>query len=491
METNQANNADLRETHAEALARAEIDRSVRLPVLFFFTNGLLWLLGSSLLAFVASMKLHNPDFLGDAAWLAYGRIHPASSNAFLYGWVFQAGLGAALWIMARLCRAPLTGIGVLLTAGHIWNIAVTIGVAAILLGEGTSFPWLDFPSFLWPVLLLTYAIMAGHLLVLFRARRSEEVFISQYYLLASALWFPWVYLTANLLLHVFPGAGVMGAAVNAWYVGSVLLLWAAPVGLGTAYYLIPKIVGKPIYSYQLALGGFWMLAILGGWSGAQSLKGGPLPAWIPAVSGTATIFLLIPMIAVAINFHRTMKGSHRLVNYSPTLRFAAFGAVAFNLLIVSSALLCLFSLGRVTQFTHVESGVHFIGLYSFFTMILFGAIYFIVPRLVQCEWRSGGWIRFHFWFSAYGSTAVVAMLILAGISQGIDQAKPYEGFRGSVEVSAAYLVGRSLGWVFIFLSNLMFFFHILLMVFRLGRRSGQATMLHDMEKELSAHGVNA
>jgi hypothetical protein len=82
-------------------------------------------------------------------------------------------------------------------------------------------------------------------------------------------------------------------------------------------------------------------------------------------------------------------------------------------------------------------------------------------------------------------------LFLAGASQGEYLADPYQGFRGAVELSSAYLVGKSLGWVLIFLSNLMFFFHMLLMVFRLGRRTSQPTLLHEREDGLSPHGANA
>ena len=47
-------------------ALAEIDASCRVPVLFFFISGLAWLLAGTVLALVASIKLHTPGFL--AGW---------------------------------------------------------------------------------------------------------------------------------------------------------------------------------------------------------------------------------------------------------------------------------------------------------------------------------------------------------------------------------------------------------------------------------------
>ena len=58
-----------------------------------------------------------------------------------------------------------------------------------------------------------------------------------------------------------------------------------------------------------------------------------------------------------------------------------------------------------------------LAVYGFFSMCMFGAIYFIVPRLVGCEWVSGRRIRFHFWYSTYGMIALVILHFLGGAWQ--------------------------------------------------------------------------
>ena len=464
----------------DAQQRAEIDGSLRVPVMFFVTSALLWLMASLVLGLLSSIKLHSPDFLGNCSWMNYGRLHPAHMNAFTYGWAFQAGLGVALWIMARLCRTPLKKSFILIVAGHFWNLAVMIGTVAIMLGFGTSMPYLDFPVGLWPIMFVAYSIIAGYMVVMFKSRRDGHIYISQWYFLAACFWFPWIFLTANVFIHHFPSAAVVGAAISSWFSGTLLMLWFVPVGLGVTYYLIPKIVGRPIYSYQLALAGFWGLALLGGWVGVQHYMGGPLPAWMPAVSGAAMIFLIIPMIAIGVNHHNTLKGNHELIQYSPTLRFVFFGCIGFNVFILLSAAISLFRFGKIFQFSHAELGAQMICLYAFFTMVMFGAIYYILPRLMGCEWRSGKWIRFHFWFSAYGTGAMVLSLVAGGLFQGQQGILHTESYVLSAEVSWGFLVGRSISWAFIILSNLMFLFHVFLMALRLGRRSGQATMIHPM-----------
>ena len=61
-----------------------IDASVRLPVLVLFGNAVHWLVVASLLAFVLSVKLIAPGFLGGISFLTYGRLAPMARDLFLY-----------------------------------------------------------------------------------------------------------------------------------------------------------------------------------------------------------------------------------------------------------------------------------------------------------------------------------------------------------------------------------------------------------------------
>ena len=50
----------------------------------------------------------------------------------------------------------------------------------------------------------------------------------------------------------------MGLSVE--QIHNALGLWFTPIGLAAGYYFIPKVIGRPIYSYYLSLFGFWALA---------------------------------------------------------------------------------------------------------------------------------------------------------------------------------------------------------------------------------------
>jgi len=458
--------------------RAAIDRSVRYPVLFFFTSAAGWLFVATFLGFASSLKLAAPELFDSCVLFSYGRLFPAHMDALIYGWAMQAGFGVMIWLMARLCRVEVKNAVTLVVAGHVWNIAVTIGVITVWCGYGTSMPWLDFPAYVWPMLFLSYAMISGSLMMMFRRRREGQIYVSQKYIFGAALWFPWIYATANLLLHHTGGSAVMDAGVNAWFMNNLIYFWFTPVALASAYYIIPKIVGRPIYSYQLARFGFWSLAILAGWTGFNRFLGGPFPSWMPAISGAAVILMLLPIGAVAINFIGTISDRSKLMHYSPALRFTAFGSFALITYGLLTAFASFFDVNRLLQFSFATVGFDIMAIYGFFSMMVFGAIYFIVPRITGCEWPSGKLIRFHFWYSSYGIITIVSFMLFAGLAQGgaIDN---WSGdFMDSVRRGKGYVVALSTAWALISMANLAFYYQLLLMFFGWGRKTDGPTLIH-------------
>ena len=106
--------------------RSSIDRSLRHPVMFFFTSGAAWLAVAIVLGLVASAKKHAPEFMNWCSWLDAGIVDAAHMSALVYGWGAQAAFGMIIWLMARLSRKECTNVCTILWAGHIWNLAVWV-----------------------------------------------------------------------------------------------------------------------------------------------------------------------------------------------------------------------------------------------------------------------------------------------------------------------------------------------------------------------------
>src|SRR6266487_3861537 len=106
------------------IVRAVIDASTRVPVLMFYTSAMAWLILGTLLAGFVSFKLHTPDLFSDISFLTWGRVRPAHMNVMVYGWASMAGMGTAIWLMARLCRTVLRYPLLLLAGACFWNLGV-------------------------------------------------------------------------------------------------------------------------------------------------------------------------------------------------------------------------------------------------------------------------------------------------------------------------------------------------------------------------------
>jgi cytochrome c oxidase cbb3-type subunit 1 len=436
-----------------------IDRSIRIPVLIFLASGVFWLIVASGFWLLASSQIHTPTawwtFPG-VAWLSFGRTYPAFLNCFVYGWATCAGIGVGIWLLARFSSVPLRNPLFPILAAATWDIGIAVGVLSVLAGATTGKQMLEFPSYAAFLMFLAFVIVGLWAMTIFWTRRTGPTYISQWYILGAFLWFPWMYSTANILLNVASAPGPAQPAIVWWYVGSLIDLWLTPIALGTAYYLIPKLVGRPIYSYKLALFGFWSLALLGGWTGMTHLIGGPLPAWMITASIVARVLMILPVLAVAVNFHLTTKGSLEGVSWNPALRFAVIGAMAYTAYGFEGSLISTRSVGQITQFTFVTFGNAQLGLFGFYSMILFGAYYYIVPRLLERQWRLPGLIRAHFWLSAVGIGLLLFDLTMGGLIQGFGLQDPQISMSAVSDLLWPFLVIQNFAVLLLALANLSF-----------------------------------
>ena len=157
------------------ISPAEIDRSCCVPLLALFGGAALWLVVGSVLGLIASIKFHAPDFLANCAWLTYGRLQPAADDALLYGFCLPAGLGVALWLLARLSQTPLRGAVVPIVAANLWHLGVLVGLAAILIGDSTGFAWLEFPRGGSVPIFFAYLLLALWAMMIFAGRRERAL----------------------------------------------------------------------------------------------------------------------------------------------------------------------------------------------------------------------------------------------------------------------------------------------------------------------------
>jgi cytochrome c oxidase cbb3-type subunit I len=444
------------ETHEELDVRLRADASSRRPVLFAFGSAIVWLLIGSALGGTASLKLNFPDWLNDSAWLTFGRIRPSHLNAMIYGWASLAMLGVSLWMIPRLVHTELRYGRVAELGIGLWNVGLVLGIGGILSGRSDGLEWLEMRrTFADPWLILGGGLVGIALLVTLAAREVDHLYVSVWYIMASYVWFPIIFLIGNWPTW----SGVESAATNWFYAHNTLGLWLTSINLGAAYYFIPKVLGRPIHSYQLSLLGFWALAFFYALNGMHHLIGGPVPEWMVTTSIVASVLMIIPVLAVAVNHHLTMVGRFAALRYSPTLRFVVLGAIAYTAVSLQGMFTALGEVNRVTHFTQWTIAHSHVGVYSFATFVLFGSIYYIMPRMVGWEWPSARLIRWHFWLVFAGIAIYVIALTAVGVLQGLAMLDPQVPFQRSVEVTIPGLWARSFAAGLLTTAHLIFAWH--------------------------------
>lgn len=396
----------------------EIDASARWPVLVFFGSALLWLLLGGVLQLASAIQLHNPAFLSGCEWFTHGRLAPAAQNALVFGWGMNAAFAFGLWLMARLSATTLRHGGWLFIAAKFWNVGVTLGVGGILAGYSTSFELLEMPRFVSLLLLAAYAFIGVWSITTFSIRNTENVFASQWYLFGAAFWFPWLYAIAQMMLFKAPVRGVMQPVVNAWFVHGLYALWFVPLALAAAYYFLPKILGKPISNYYLASLGFWWLAVTSAFAGGSRLIGAPVPVWIPTMGIVANMLVVVAVVIIALNLFGTLSGRYGDASKSVTLRFVVLSVVSFVLAAVMNLALSMRGFAAVVQFTVLDGLRDWLTFYACFSTAMFGAAYFILPRLTGREWRSAALVKLHFGATVLGVVLMVIGMSVAGWHQG-------------------------------------------------------------------------
>jgi cytochrome c oxidase cbb3-type subunit 1 len=362
------------------------------------------------------VQAYTPAVLADCQVFTYGRVHSMQESAFVYGWAANSGLAVSLWLLARLGGAPLRSANWTQAGAVFWNLGLLVGLVGTAIGDGTSVPYLRLPHYVQPILLVAFAAMAMPGVLAFAGRRHRMSFASQWYALAALFLFPWLFSAAQAMLVWLPMRGVLQAVAAGWFAQGLWTLWLAPLALAAAYYLVPKITGQPVPSYDLAAFGFWTLLAVGGWTGGRHLIGGPVPAWFVTTAIVSCTLLLIHYMVVAINL-RGVFGQPGTV-----LKFVSFGLGAYLLGGLVDAVVAMRGVAVTTQFTWFEQAQVQLAMNGAFSMIIFGAIYFLTPRITGKAWPSAPLIRAHFASALLGTTVLVVTLAAAGWIQGRDLA---------------------------------------------------------------------
>ncbi len=360
------------------------DRSCRGPVLFLAFSAVAWLLVYSLFALLAGVKVHASGMMADSAWLAYGRIQPASQLALQFGFLVQLGLAVSAWILSHRGKTVLVDGGYLIFGGMLWNAGVTLGFLGILAGNASGLEGLQMPGKVLPLLFFGFALVGLSLVQTNNRRTDEEMSPAQWFLFAATLWLPWVLGGSYLLIHFFHAKGVVANIVDWWFIQNFAKVYLTFVGLGTLFHFLSALSGRQLVGRGYAQFAFWMLLLFGSVGGVS--PGAPVPAWLPALSTVTAVFYFFGVIAAWVSLKRTINGASA-VNDADSLAYnlMRLAALLFISISVVNVIFAFPGPGSAAEFTTYGPAMELLFNFGFVGLTLIAALYHIFPRLVGMD----------------------------------------------------------------------------------------------------------
>jgi cytochrome c oxidase cbb3-type subunit 1 len=196
----------------------------------------------------------------------------------------------------------------------------------------------------------------------------------------------------------------------------------------------------------------------------HDLVGGPFPAQTVTVGLVFSGLIFIPVALIGMSLISTaftaegQQGHHGGVVFP----FLVLATVAFVLAGFSEQILSIRAAADLLRFTMFRECNAFLWIYGFFSFIVFGSIYYIVPRLLDFGWRSAVLVRIHYYTSLYGILLVIAILGFGGTMQGqiLENPNPQVTILTASNLCISYHIAATMCISLIAIGNGVFAFHL-------------------------------
>jgi cytochrome c oxidase cbb3-type subunit 1 len=132
----------------------------------------------------------------------------------------------------------------------------------------------------------------------------------------------------------------------------------------------------------------------------------------------ASALLLFHYLVIALNLRLAFQTS------STAIKFIRVGLVAYLLGGIFELFTAFRGVAVQTQFTFVTTAFEQLGAYGALSMMFFGGIYYMVPRITGTPWASEAMVGGHRILVIFGVVLSVITFVVAGLTQGDDLLDP-------------------------------------------------------------------
>ena len=461
-------------------------------VKYFAIATIVWGIVGFLVGLIVALKLYLPDFLGFIPELSYGRLRPLHTNAVIFAFVGNAMFMGVYYSLQRLTKARM--FSDVLSKINFWGWQTIIVSAALTLPLGIT-AGKEYAELEWPIdiaIALIWVVFGINMFGTLYKRRVKHMYVAIWFYIATFLTVAMLHIVNSMELPIslFKSysmySGVQDALVQWWYGHNAVAFFLTTPFLGIMYYFIPKISGRPVFSYRLSIIHFWALIFIYIWAGPHHLLYTALPDWAQSLGTVFSVMLIAPSWGGMLNGLFTLRGAWDKVRAEPSLKFLVVGVTAYGMSTFEGPMMALKSMNAITHYTDYTIGHVHMGALGWNGGLAFAVLYYLFPKMWNTKLYSQKLASTHFWLATLGMLFYVIPMYFSGVTQSLmwkeftaDGVLRYPNFLETVTQIIPMYILRSIG-------GTMYLLGALLMTYNLFKTAKSGSFANDDVVEVTS-----
>ena len=394
-------------------------------VKYFVIATVIFGLVGMLVGLLIAIQLFYPLFNFDLAYTTFGRLRPLHTNAVIFAFVGNAMFAGTYYSAQRLLKTRMFSDKLSWINFWGWQLIILAAAITLPLGLTTS---KEYAELEWPIdiaIALVWVVFGINLIGTILKRRERHMYVAIWFYIATFVTVAVLHIVNSLELPVsgFKSysiyAGVQDALVQWWYGHNAVAFFLTTPFLGLMYYFLPKAANRPVYSYKLSIIHFWSLIFIYIWAGPHHLLYTSLPDWAQTLGVVFSIMLIAPSWGGMLNGLLTLRGAWDRVREEPVLKFMVVAVTAYGMSTFEGPMLSLKNVNAIAHFSDwIIAHVHIGGL-GWNGFLIFGMLYWMIPRMWGTKLHSVKLANFHFWIGTLGIIFYALPLYVAGLTQSL------------------------------------------------------------------------
>ncbi|GAB5526861.1 MAG: cytochrome-c oxidase, cbb3-type subunit I [Roseivirga sp.] len=392
---------------------------------YFMIATVIFGLVGMLVGLLIATQLVFPQMNFGLQFTSFGRLRPLHTNAIIFAFVGNAMFAGVYYSMQRLLKTRM--FSDMLSWIHFWGWQLIIVAAAITLPLGLTSSK-EYAELEWPIdiaIALIWVVFGINMIGTILKRRERHMYVAIWFYIATFVTVAVLHIVNSFAIPVdmFKSyswyAGVQDALVQWWYGHNAVAFFLTTPFLGLMYYFLPKAANRPVYSYKLSIIHFWSLIFIYIWAGPHHLLYTSLPDWAQSLGVVFSIMLIAPSWGGMLNGLLTLRGAWDRVREDPVLKFMVVAVTAYGMSTLEGPLLSIKSINAIAHFTDwIVAHVHIGGL-GWNGFMVFGILYWMVPKMWGTKLHSTKLANVHFWLGTLGIIVYALPLYAAGVTQSL------------------------------------------------------------------------